>query len=312
MTIQQIEYFMSCVSLLSFKKTADVHYTSVSTISRQIASLEAELGVQLLVRDTHRVAVTEAGKLFFLRSQSILGEMSQYRSNLISIGQLPPDEKPELHIATYTNDSMYRIMVDMLHEFPADWLSKPCRFVFPPEGRMMQAVLDGAAEIGVDSAEAVARYGDMFDSRLLCRSPFRLLVGRGHPLCSRTSVSVRELIRRFPRYSDYLPAGCGELSVVNEVIGSTEDLRRLGEYTITRIPQLIPLLDHADKNSEEITKMMLLLPRELELMDFINFHSVKLTWESVTTDYVLFWKRGNPDCDIPRFLEMADYINAAE
>ena len=309
MTISQIEYFMSCVSLLSFKKAADVHYTSVSTISRQIASLEAELGVQLLVRDTHRVAVTEAGKLFFLRSQSILGEMSQYRSNLISIGQLPPDEKPELHIATYANDSMYRIMVDMLHGFPADWLSKPCRFVFPPEGRMMQAVLDGAAEIGVDSAEAVARYGDIFDSRLLCRSPFRLLVGRDHPLYGRSSVSVRELILRFPRYSDYLPAGCGELSVMSASIGYAEDLRRLGEYTITRIPQLIPILDHADKNSDEITNMMLLLPRELELMDFINFHSVRLTGEAVTTDYVLFWKRGNPDEDLYRFIDMTELVN---
>lgn len=309
MTISQIEYFMSCVSLLSFKKAADVHYTSVSTISRQIASLEAELGVRLLVRDTHKVAVTEAGKLFFLRSQTVLGEMSQYRSNLISIGKLPPDENPELHIAAYTCDSMYRIMVDMLHEFPSDWLSKPCRFVFPAEGRMMQTVLDGAAEIGVDSAEMVKKHDDVFDSRLLCRSPFRLLVGRDHSLCGRGSVSVKELIRRFPRYSDYLPAGCGEMSVENAELRSAEDLRRLGEYTITRIPQLIPLLDHADKSSREIRNMMLLLPRELELLDFINFHSVRLTGEAVTTDYVLFWKRGNPDVDIVRFIEMADLAN---
>ena len=41
MTIQQMEYFFSVASLLSFNKAAKVNYTSASTITRQIAALEA-------------------------------------------------------------------------------------------------------------------------------------------------------------------------------------------------------------------------------------------------------------------------------
>ena len=307
MTIQQLEYFLSCASLFSFNKAAKVHYTSPSTITRQIASLEQELGVALFIRDTHKVAVTEAGKHLFLRVQTIIGEMSQYRDSLIAFGQLPSEQKPVFRIASYTSDSMYRKLVDILQAFPSDWLSKPYQFIFPQEGEMVNVVADGAAQVGIDSADAVNKHGDAFDSKLLHRSPFHLLVGKDHPLCGRTSISIEELLKQFNRYGDFVPLEAGTLAYSQIKIRNAEDLRILGEFTISQIPQILPLLGRAGRDNVPMDNMMLLLPRELELFDFVHFHSVRLKGDVPTTDYVLFWKKENTDPDLPRFLDMIDY-----
>lgn len=308
MTIQQMEYYLSVCSLFSFNKAAKVHYVSPSTITRQIAALEAELGVKLLTRDTHRVTVTDEGKLFFLRVMSIIGEMNQYRENLIAIGKLPPDKTPTFRVATYTSDSMYRILADALQAFPSDWLSKQCRFIFPVEGQMVPSVLDGVADIGVDSAELLSHYRDVFDTKLLHRSPFRLLVGKRHPLYGRRSVSVKELLSRFGTYGDYIPLFSGSLAFRAFPVRNAEELRTLGEFTISQLPHIIPLLGYTRDGREQNTdNLMLLVPRELELFDFARFWSIRLRDDPITTDYMLFWKKGNTDPDLKLFLEIAEY-----
>lgn len=309
MTIQQIEYFISVAALFSFNKAAKVNYVSASTITRQIASLEDELGVKLLRRNTHKVTVTDEGKLFFLRAMLIIGEMNQYRENLISIGKLPPDKTPTFRIATYTSDSMYRILADTVQAFPSDWLPKQCKFVFPAEGQMVSTVLDGVADIGVDSAEFLAKYNDVFETKLLRSSPFRLLVGKRHPLCRRKNISVEALLARYGTYGDYIPLFSGSLAFRSYPVRNAEELRKLGEFTISQLPHIIPMLGYSrDGMTEQNTDdLMLLVPRELEIFDFTRFHSIRLEGDPISTDYMLFWKRGTADETLTRFLEMTDY-----
>ena len=307
MTLFQLECFLSCASLYSFNKAAKVNYTSPSTVTRQIAALEHELGVRLLERDTHKVTVTEEGNLFFRCVHSIMGQMTQWRESLIAIGKLPPEE-PCLRIASYTSDSMYRKLADLIQTFPADWLSKPVKFVFPSEGRMIETVLEGGAQVGIDSAEMLKAHGDVFDTHLLHRSSFQLLVGRCHPLYGRSSISAEELLSRYGNYGAFLPPGIGgSLAYAGVPLRAAEDLRALGEFTIASLPQILPLLGRAGRESPPMDHMMLCLPTALELFDFVNFHPVRLEDESITTDYVLFWRRGEADPELDRFLEMVDY-----
>ena len=46
---------------------------------------------------------------------------------------------------------------------------------------------------------------------------------------------------------------------------------------------------------------------ELELFDFARLWSIRLKDDPITTDYMLFWKKGNRDPDLARFLTLADY-----
>lgn len=59
----QLEYFISVANHLSFTKAAEDCHVVQATISRQIAKLEAELGVPLFERGSHHVQLTPAGKI---------------------------------------------------------------------------------------------------------------------------------------------------------------------------------------------------------------------------------------------------------
>ncbi len=61
----RLKYFVSLADNLSFTKAAQECFIVQTAMSRQIAALEAELGVQLFVRNTRTVELTEAGKEFY-------------------------------------------------------------------------------------------------------------------------------------------------------------------------------------------------------------------------------------------------------
>jgi DNA-binding transcriptional LysR family regulator len=56
----------------SFSKVAESEQVHVSSVSRRIEALEAELGVSLFVRTTRSVSLTPAGRLYLERVQNLL------------------------------------------------------------------------------------------------------------------------------------------------------------------------------------------------------------------------------------------------
>ncbi|RNI22062.1 LysR family transcriptional regulator [Rufibacter latericius] len=67
MDIQQIKYFLALAQELHFWNTAEKMFITQSALSRQIKSMEEELGVQLFERNKRSVKLTQAG--IFLRDQ---------------------------------------------------------------------------------------------------------------------------------------------------------------------------------------------------------------------------------------------------
>ena len=63
MTFKQLEYFAAVARTLSFTEAANEVFVSQPALSRGISALEEELGVSLLTRNHHSVALTPAGTL---------------------------------------------------------------------------------------------------------------------------------------------------------------------------------------------------------------------------------------------------------
>ena len=61
----QIEYFLAVARNRSFTRTAQELYVTQPAISRQISSLEAELGFTLFDRTSKKTSLTAAGILFY-------------------------------------------------------------------------------------------------------------------------------------------------------------------------------------------------------------------------------------------------------
>jgi LysR family transcriptional regulator, nitrogen assimilation regulatory protein len=70
--LRQFRYFLSIVDCGSLSRASQQLFIAQSALSKQIADLEDELGVQLLHRNRSGVVPTEAGKTFYDHAQSVL------------------------------------------------------------------------------------------------------------------------------------------------------------------------------------------------------------------------------------------------
>ncbi|PRH89509.1 LysR family transcriptional regulator [Labrys okinawensis] len=88
-TLQEIQCFDAVVREGGFQPAATVLNRSHAAIFAAIAKLEANLGVLLFDRSGYRVSLTEAGRSFHRKAQSLLGEMEALRvhAQQLAIGE---------------------------------------------------------------------------------------------------------------------------------------------------------------------------------------------------------------------------------
>jgi DNA-binding transcriptional LysR family regulator len=73
--LRELTAFVRAGETGSFSRVARELGVSQPSISRMVASLEARLGVKLLLRTTRHVAPTDAGRVFLERARQILGDL---------------------------------------------------------------------------------------------------------------------------------------------------------------------------------------------------------------------------------------------
>lgn len=74
--LEQVEAFLAVAELGSFAAAASRIGRDASAISRRVSMLEVRLGIRLLSRTTRRVAMTDAGGVFYRRAQLALEELA--------------------------------------------------------------------------------------------------------------------------------------------------------------------------------------------------------------------------------------------
>lgn len=82
--LKQLRTFLNVIRSGSFSGAASDEL-SVSSISRQISTLETDLGVQLLNRNSRRLSLTEAGERLYSRATEIINDLDMVRSEIKSL-----------------------------------------------------------------------------------------------------------------------------------------------------------------------------------------------------------------------------------
>jgi LysR family nitrogen assimilation transcriptional regulator len=82
MDVRQLRYFVNIVDYGSLGKAAEKLYVAQPSLSQQIARLEDDLGVALLVRSPQGVKPTAAGQALYRHARLVLRQMEQLRQEV--------------------------------------------------------------------------------------------------------------------------------------------------------------------------------------------------------------------------------------
>lgn len=77
MELRHLRYFVGVAEDLNFSRAADRLHVAQSALSRQIQDLEAELGVQLFLREKGGISLTAAGAAFLVEARRLIAQSTQ-------------------------------------------------------------------------------------------------------------------------------------------------------------------------------------------------------------------------------------------
>jgi DNA-binding transcriptional LysR family regulator len=139
-------------------------------VSRHIANLERDLGVELIRRTTRQTSLTQAGQDFFQRTAGLLKELEE-QVNIISDYQ---DEVSGLIRVTAPEDMAQTILKDAIHDFEAEF----------PKVQFEIIVSNEYLDLTKENIDFAFRAGRMADSNLkqrkLIDTQFILVASKGY------------------------------------------------------------------------------------------------------------------------------------
>lgn len=177
MRIEQLQAFLAIAETGSFQQAAGVCGCTQSTISRQIQSLEEDLGISLFHRH-HQAKLTIGGERLLPHARRICSEWTLAHQ---SIADLLTGKQPELCVAAIHSVCSY-FLPPILQEFCRQYPHVQLRVTALGSDRALKVLKDGLVDLAI-----------VMDNRLftaspdlvvvdLYREPIEILMSAQHPL----------------------------------------------------------------------------------------------------------------------------------
>ncbi|GAA3169668.1 LysR family transcriptional regulator [Nonomuraea salmonea] len=184
MELRQLRYFVSLAEELHFGRAAAREHIVQSALSQQIQRLERELGVRLLDRSTHHVALTPAGAVFLVETRQILdhvGRAAQAARNAAA-------STPTLRVGII--DAGYDTMPQILRQLQDSHHGITIHQVEAGTPEQYRQLADGRLDIAIGHAsQAPAEV----TAELVRLDPFGVLVPDDHRFAELDAVPVAAL-----------------------------------------------------------------------------------------------------------------------
>lgn len=185
MELHQLRYFVAVAETENFTRASERSHVSQPSLSQQILKLESEVGHKLFHRLGRKAVLTEAGSAFLERARRILFEVENATKEL--------GDHPSLG-RRITVGAVQTVMPYLLTPFIAQLReSHPNLLVDAVEdfrGDLVRGVVEGDLDLAVvplpvkDHRVAVEP---------LLTEPLMLVVGKRHPIASRSEISITDL-----------------------------------------------------------------------------------------------------------------------
>jgi DNA-binding transcriptional LysR family regulator len=113
MELRHLRYFVAVAEELHFGRAAALLRMTQPALSKQVVSLERELGVQLLDRNKRVVQLTAAGQVFLERAKQLLSQADE----TIQLTQRTARGEVGQPIVGFTATAAYTVLPDLVRQF---------------------------------------------------------------------------------------------------------------------------------------------------------------------------------------------------
>lgn len=188
MNIKQLEVFVAVANTGSFSRGAELSFTTQSTVSQHIATLEDACGVRLFDRTGRGAMLTEAGKIMLHHAKKVLKALKETEQAVLHFRQA---DGVELLVGGSTIPGTYLLpkAIAALRE------SAPGITVNAHIGdsvEILAALQEEQIEIGIVGTAADDK---LFSSEALGRDEILLVAPKGHHWCGKRKITPEELLR---------------------------------------------------------------------------------------------------------------------
>lgn len=190
MRLEQLQAFLAIAETGSFQQAARKCGVTQSTISRQIQSLEVDLGLSLFHR-TAGATLTLGGERFLPRVRKICQE---WRNATEELADLLAGKQPELCVAAI-HSLCAHYLPPVLQKFCHDYPEVQLRVTSLGSDRALKVLKDGMVDLAIVMNNRFLTTGPEMVAQVLYDEPIEVLAAANHPLAQHERVPWTELIR---------------------------------------------------------------------------------------------------------------------
>lgn len=186
MNFSQIKCFLAAADCLNFTKAADRLYLSQPVLSRQIAAMEDELGIELFIREKKSVKLTPAGELMASGLKKLTFD---YTSLLDKASALHKGLAGVLNIGMIEGQLFCSPYSDAMTAFHDAHPDVRVNLSSHSISGLIHALVNGDVDIGFAASFNVAGY-DELDYMEVGTAKTYLVVPRSHPLAEKENLTI--------------------------------------------------------------------------------------------------------------------------
>jgi len=232
--LRQLRYFLAAAEHQNFRRAAETVHVAQPALSRQIAALEAELGLTLFTRTKKRVHLSDAGRAFLDDARRIVRdvELAKEHARRVAAGKAGV-----LRVGFHEAAGRSPLVTKSFHTFRMRYPDVELRLTQMTSPKQYEALQLGRLDVGFVYEDAQQR--EVVRTAAMTVDRFYLALHRGHPLVSRRRILLAHLVDEpfiwLSRttnavYADHLLHLCLAGGLVPRIIQETE-----GEATMMNL-----------------------------------------------------------------------------
>lgn len=185
MQVHQLRYFVAAAESGGISRAAEKLRLSQPALSRQVALLEDELGVELFKRERQRVRLTEAGAFFLPRARKILDDLE---SAARLVGERFGGERRTLRLG-FIGAVLDDVVAPAMRDFAAEHPRTVVRLHDLSPQEQMDRLRAGELDAGI-FGNFEERDRRRFRTRVLLLNRMAAVLPSAHPLAKKKSLGL--------------------------------------------------------------------------------------------------------------------------